>query len=58
MEEKNVALLISSLVPATFLATGLADVELKDHIKFSFLPLFITSLVMLACGIVFGIISI
>lgn len=54
---KNVALLISPLVPATFLATGLADVELKDHIKFSFLPLFITSLVMLVCGIVFGIIS-
>jgi citrate-Mg2+:H+ or citrate-Ca2+:H+ symporter, CitMHS family len=55
---KNVALLISPLVPATFLATGLADVELKDHIRFSFIWLFSISLIMLVCGVVFGIIAI
>ena len=37
---KNVALLTSPLVPATFLAIGLADVELKDHIRLSFAWLF------------------
>lgn len=55
---KNVALLISPLVPATFLATGLAEVELKDHIKFCFGWLFVISLIMLACGIAFGIVAI
>jgi CitMHS family citrate-Mg2+:H+ or citrate-Ca2+:H+ symporter len=55
---KNVALLISPLVPATFLALGLADVELKDHIKFSFRWLFAISLIMLVCGLIFGIITI
>lgn len=55
---KNVALLISPLVPATFLATGLADVELKDHIRFCFGWLFAISLIMLVCGFAFGIIAI
>ena len=32
---KNLALMVSPLVPATYLATGLANVELKDHMKFS-----------------------
>lgn len=55
---KNVALLISPLVPATFLATGLAEVELKDHMKFCFGWLFAISLIMLVCGILFGIVTI
>lgn len=55
---KNVALLISPLVPATFLATGLAEVDLKDHIKFSFAWLFVISLIMLFCGVVLGIVTI
>lgn len=55
---KNVALLISPLVPATFLATGLADVELKDHMKFCFGWLFAISLIMLVCGILLGIVTI
>lgn len=32
---KNLALMVSPLVPATYLAIGLTDVELKDHMKFS-----------------------
>ena len=55
---KNVALLISPLVPATFLATGLAEVELKDHMKLCFGWLFAISLIMLVCGILFGIVTI
>lgn len=54
---KNVGLMISPLVPATFLSIGLVDVELKDHIKFSFKWLYGISVVMLICGLVFGIIS-
>lgn len=54
---KNVSLLISPLVPATFLALGLADVDLKDHIRFSFVPLFTISIIMLVCGLAFGIIA-
>ena len=55
---KNVALLISPLVPATFIATGLAEVELKDHMKFCFVWLFAISLIMLASGILLGIVTI
>ena len=55
---KNVALLISPLVPATFLATGLAEVDLKDHIRFSFAWLFAISLIMLIFGVILGIVTI
>lgn len=54
---KNVGLLISPLVPATFLAIGLADVDLKEHIKFSFPYLLIISIIMVASGVLFGIIG-
>lgn len=36
---ENVGLSVSPVVPPTFLAIGLAGVDLKEHIKFSFLPL-------------------
>ncbi len=55
---KNVGLMISPLVPATYLALGLVDMELKDHIKFSFKYLMIVSLIMLACGVVLGVIKV
>lgn len=32
---KNLALMVSPLVPATYLAIGLTNTELKDHMKFS-----------------------
>lgn len=54
---KNVGLLISPLVPATFLAIGLAGVDLKEHIKFSFPYLLIFSFVEVAAGVILGIIS-
>jgi len=55
---KNVGLLISPLVPATFLAIGLADVDLKEHIKFSFPYLLAISFVMVFSGVLFGIIGV
>lgn len=54
---KNVALLISPLVPPTFLAIGLAEIDIKEHIKFSFAWLYAISLIMLVCGVLFGIIA-
>lgn len=53
---KNLALMVSPLVPATYLAIGLTDVELKDHMKFS-IPIYCgVSLVMLLIGVLIGII--
>lgn len=53
---ENVGLSVSPVVPPTFLAIGLAEVELKDHIKFSFLPLWALSVVMMLFAITIGII--
>lgn len=53
---ENVGLSVSPVVPPTFLAIGLAGVELKEHIKFSFLPLWALSVVMMLFAIVIGII--
>lgn len=55
---KNVSLMISPMVPATFLAIGFTDVELKDHIKFSFKYLYIISLIMVFSGVLLGLINI
>lgn len=53
---ENVGLSVSPVVPPTFLAIGLAGVELKEHIKFSFLPLWALSAVMMLFAIAIGII--
>ena len=55
---KNVSLMISPMVPATFLALGMVDVELKDHIKFSFKWLYAISLIMVLGGVVMGLIKV
>ena len=55
---KNLALMVSPLVPATFLAIGLANTELKDHMKFSIPPYFFISVVMVILSVIFGIIPI
>ena len=55
---KNLALLISPLVPATFLGIGLAEIELKEHIRYSFLGLWIVGLIMLVFAFAIGIITI
>lgn len=54
---RNCATFISPVVPATFLGTGLAGVEIKDHIKNSFFWIWGVSIICLLAGIVFGIIQ-
>lgn len=53
---ENVALSVSPVVPPTFLAIGLAGVELKEHIRYSFVPLWALSIVMMIFAVVIGII--
>ncbi|WP_367569252.1 CitMHS family transporter [Lacrimispora sp.] len=55
---KNVSLMISPMVPATFLALGFVDLDLKDHIKFSFKYLYIISVIMVFSGVLLGLIAI
>ena len=55
---KNLALMVSPLVPATYLAIGLTGTELKDHMKFSIVPYYLISLIMLVFGVLLGIIVI
>lgn len=49
---------ISPLTGATFLLIGLSEVELGEHIKFTFPFMWLTSLVILAVGVLIGAIPI
>ena len=53
---ENVALSVSPCVPTTFLAIGMAGVELKDHMRFSFKYMWGVSIVMLIFSIITGIV--
>lgn len=55
---KNLALMVSPLVPATFLATGLAEIELKEHMKFSIPIYWIASIITVIIAIIIGIVPI
>ena len=54
---RNCATFISPVVPATFLGTGLAGVEIKDHIKNSFFWVWGVSIICMLAGLLFGIIQ-
>ena len=55
---KNMSLMISPIVPATFLALGLVDdVGYEQHLKFSFKYVWLLSLLMLAFAFLVGIIQ-
>lgn len=54
---RNCATFISPVVPATFLGTGLAGVEIKDHIKNSFFWVWGVSGICLLTGLLFGVIQ-
>jgi len=51
---KNLALMVSPLVPATYLAIGLTNTELKDHMKFSIPIYWAVSICMLILGVIIG----
>lgn len=55
---RNCATFISPVVPATFLGIGLADVEIKDHIKNCFFWIWGVSIVCLLAGLLLGVIKI
>lgn len=52
---ENIGLMISPAIAVTYLACGLAGVELKDHIKASFVWLWVVSTVLLVVMMVLGI---
>ncbi len=49
---------ISPLTPSTFLLTGLSGVDLGDHQKHSFLPLWIVSLTIVLVAVIMGVIPV
>ena len=51
---RNCATFISPMVPATLLGVGLADVDIKDHIKFSFLWVWGFSIICMLIGAIVG----
>ncbi len=55
---KNLALLVSPLTPATFLAIGLTNTELKDHMKFSIPWYWLVSICMLIIAVIIGVVPI
>ena len=52
---RNCATFISPMVPATLLGTGLAEVDIKDHIKASFLYVWGFSILCMLFAVVIGI---
>ncbi|MCR5732259.1 MAG: hypothetical protein K6G51_04920 [Sphaerochaetaceae bacterium] len=52
---RNCATFISPMVPATLLGTGLAEVDIKDHIKASFFYVWIFSIICMLVAALFGI---
>jgi CitMHS family citrate-Mg2+:H+ or citrate-Ca2+:H+ symporter len=50
--------MVSPLTPATYLAIGLTNTELKDHMKFSIPIYWIVSICMLVIGIIIQIIPV
>ncbi len=55
---RNCATFISPMVPATLLGSGLAEVDIKDHIKASFLYVWGFSILCMIVGVIFGLIPI
>lgn len=54
---KNLALMVSPLTPATFLAIGLTNTELKDHMKFSIPIYWGVSICMLVIAVILGVVA-
>lgn len=52
---RNCATFISPMVPATLLGVGLADVDIKDHIKANFLWVWVFSILCMIFAIIVGI---
>ena len=55
---RNCATFISPMVPATLLGTGLAEVDIKDHIKASFLYVWAFSILCMIFAAIIGVMPI
>jgi CitMHS family citrate-Mg2+:H+ or citrate-Ca2+:H+ symporter len=55
---RNCATFISPMVPATLLGIGLAEVDIKDHIKASFFYVWIFSILCMLFAVILGIMPI
>ena len=55
---RNCATFISPMVPATLLGVGLADVDIKDHIKNSFLWVWGFSILCMIFAVIVGILPV
>ena len=53
---RNCATFISPMVPATLLGVGLADVDIKDHIKTVSCGYGLSSIICMFIGVIVGII--
>lgn len=51
---KNIAMICSPLQPTTYLALGLAGVEMKDHLRENFLRTWVLSIIMCGIAMVMG----
>ena len=49
---KNMALMVSPLAPAMYLAIGSTNAELRDYMKFSIPPYCVISVIMLIFGMI------
>ncbi len=54
---KNLGTFISPVVPATFLGIGLADIEIKDHLKTCFFWIWGASIICIISGVILGVIT-
>ena len=54
---RNCATFISPMVPATLLGVGLADVDIKDHIKHSFMYVWGFSILCMIFAIIMGVMT-
>ncbi len=50
----SISIIGSPVYPATYLILSMANVELRDYLKFAFLPMWLISMVMVLAGILCG----
>lgn len=55
---KNVGMIVSPLQPTTYLACGLAGVELKDHLRVNFKWMWLISILMVVIALLMGVMNI
>ena len=52
---RNVATMISPVYPPVYLLLGMAGVDLKDHVKYCFVPMWVAGIIITFVGVILGI---